>query len=308
VNRARLEWHKERQRDTDAYFRSHNSAKMREWQEANAGLDRNDPDALREAALEVGERALRLLKASQILEGERREGALKRAGRFLREESALRLRADRLERGEKPLDEWAVCRCGSPFQPGGREGFSTYTQCYTCSSKEWLATSYTCIYCDRRHAMKFPLCFVCKLDRDEDDARFIRHYTATRDGYVCQICGIDAMETGAELQVGRLDPDGGNWPWNFETRCTPCHALVGKNFEKLDERAYWALVQNYATILYEYLTGTEREALRTLDPGSFGAEQIDFSRTPSWRTEDEVDEREGTLNVLTAFPGAALCR
>jgi hypothetical protein len=139
VNLARLEWHRKRQADTAEYIRNKNAAAMREWKAENAGVDRNDPRQLVAQAAVKLERGLALIQASTVLEGERREGALRRAGRLLREESALRLRSAQLLAGEKPLDEWATCRCGSAFQPGPR-GF---TQCWTCSSKDWYSGSYS---------------------------------------------------------------------------------------------------------------------------------------------------------------------
>jgi 5-methylcytosine-specific restriction endonuclease McrA len=302
VNKARLQWHKERQANTADYWRKRNAQSMREWQEDWEGVDRQSPVVLEVHADVRQARGVKLVQASQVLEGERREGALKRAGRLLREADAMKLRASRLRAGEKPLDEWALCRCGGAFQPGPRG----YTQCYNCSQKDWLATSYACVFCERRHSMSYPLCFACKQDSPtaEDDARFIRLMINQRDNYTCQMCGLDAMTEGAELQVDHINPDGGNWQWNLQTLCGTCSALKGKSYDKLDEREYWKLITAYWGPLYDYLNSEEKAELDTLEP-DVEHEQIDFGHRPVWRTEDAVDEREGIMNVITML-GAVL--
>ncbi len=301
MNKARLEWHRENQRSRNEYFRKLNHAKMAEWAEVNENVDRSDPAVCVSIAEAVSDRAVRLLKAANVLDDpHRREGALKRAGRFIREAVALEDRAARLRRGEKPLDEWAVCACGSAFQPGGLSGVSTYTRCYTCSSKDWFLTSLACIFCSRRHSMSYPLCFSCKQDRDEDDARFLRTMTCISNRYTCQMCGIDAMETGVELQIHRINPEGGNWPWNREVLCSACSMLAGKSYDKLDERAYWALVQIYAESLWEYLSPDEQAALLAIEPDT-DHEQVDFGHLVPWPDLGDCDERDGILNVLASF-------
>lgn len=298
VNKARLEWHKDRQKSNADYFRKRNASAMAEWQEANLGADRNDPLQLEALGQVRGEKGLRLVNAALHLDGDRREGALKRAGRLLREEYSMFERAAALRRGEKPLDEWAVCRCGSAFAPGVR----AYTMCYTCSSKDWIATSFACVFCDRRHSMSYPTCFSCKQLYSEDDARFVRLMVNRRDNYTCQICGIDAMETGAELQVDHINPEGGNWPWNLQTLCTGCEAMKGKNYEKHDERAYFALVQMYLTYLFDYLTPEEQAALLAIEPDT-DHEQIDFARRQTWMEADSFIGRckdcDGLMNVIS---------
>lgn len=315
MNRARLEWHQKRQADTAEYIRSKNAAAMQEWKSDNAGLDRNDPDALDVRANAKRERAVALINAAVVLEGDRREGALRRAGRFLREELALRRRSAQLRSGEKPLDEWAVCRCGSAFQPGERG----YTQCWPCSSKDWYASSYSCIFCDRRHSMTYPLCFVCKQEHSEDDARFLRLMIMRRDHYTCQMCGLDGASiaeededgnsVGTELQVDKITPaalGGTADPWNLQTLCSTCAKLKGsKNCEKLDEREYWKLVHAYWTYLYDYLSPEDVSRLSEVEPDCV-SEQIDFGHRPTWRTDDECDEREGLLNVISMLDAVVL--
>jgi hypothetical protein len=309
MNKARLEWHRKRSAETAEYFRKLNDSKMQEWQNDNAGIDRNDPVVLDARAANVWERALRLIAAGRVLGGERREGALKRARRFVDETHALQRRAAALRAGEKPLDEWARCRCGSAFQPGPR-GF---TQCYECSSKEWIHGSYSCIFCSRRHSMSYPLCFMCKQERtedgkarfSEDDARFLRTMVNRRDNYVCQICGVDAMEVGCELQVHRINPELSSDPWNMETLCVSCDALVGKSYDKLDERAYWVLVQAYIDYLWEYLSTEDTARLCVVEPDT-EREQIDFGHRVPWPDLGECSEEDGILEVLKL--GAVLCR
>ena len=323
MNKARLEWHRKRQADTAEYIRNKNAAAMVEWKSDNQGIDRNDPRQLEELASGKQERAVSLMNAALVLEGERREGALRRAGRFLREHQALTTRAARLRAGEKPLDEWAVCRCGAAFQPGERG----YTLCWGCSSKDWYSSSYSCIFCDRRHSMSYPLCFVCKQERTEDgkalhtedDARFLRLMIMRRDHYTCQMCGADGASVveededgnsvGTELQVDKIIPaalGGTADPWNMQTLCSGCQKLKGRNCEKLDEREYWTLVHAYWTYLYDYLMPDEKARLAEVEP-DWVSEQIDFGHRPTWRTDDECDEREGLLNVISTL-GAVVLR
>jgi hypothetical protein len=72
MNKARLEWHRKRSAETAEYFRKLNDSKMQEWQNDNAGIDRNDPVVLDARAANVWERALRLIAAGRVLGGERR--------------------------------------------------------------------------------------------------------------------------------------------------------------------------------------------------------------------------------------------
>lgn len=315
MNLARLEWHRKRQADTAEYIRNKNAAAMAEWRDDNRGIDRNDPGQLESQASGKWERGMALIKACEVLEGDRRVGALQRAGRFIREAKALETRAARLRAGEKPLDEWAVCRCGSAFQPGERG----YTMCYGCSSKDWYSSSYSCIFCDRRHSMSYPLCFVCKQEQSEDEARFIRLMIMQRDSYVCQMCGADGASVleededgnsvGTELQVDKIIPaahGGTSDPWNLQTLCSACQKVKGKNCEKLDEREHWKLVNAYWTYLYDYLMPDEKARLAEVEPDDLGGEQIDFGRRPAWRTNDSCDEREGLLNVISMLDAVVL--
>lgn len=300
MNKARLEWHRKRHADTSEYIRAKNEQAMREWLEVWANIDRNDPAVLESHGRDCGERGMKLVNAARVLDGDRREGALKRAGRFLREEHALFARASRLRAGEKPLDEWARCSCGAAFRPGERG----YTVCWNCSSKEWYQTSWTCVFCSRRHSMSFPLCFPCRVHdgRSEDDARFLRLMVNRRDDYTCQMCGLDAMVSGAELQVDRINPELPSDPWNLQTLCVSCCALKGKHYDKHDEREYWKLVAAYWGPLYDYLSPDEISRLSRVEPDDEGGmTQIDFGHRPTWRTDDECDEEEGMLNVVAAL-------
>lgn len=325
LGQQRLAFHREKARDTAEYFRAKNAKEMADWRESQGSIDRNDPDALEASARAKGERGMALVTAATVLEGERREGALKRAGRLLREEKALLQRATRLRAGEKPLDEWAVCRCGGAFQPGDRG----YTQCWPCSSKDYFASSYACIFCDRRHSMSYAACFVCKADGREDDARHLRLVTYTRDSWTCQLCGSDGtmetfddvgvMETsvdieevpivggGIALQVDRINPEGGNWPWNLQTVCGDCSRVKGrKSYGKLDERAFWLQVAEYAGPLFDYLAHDERAVLLSLLPDSDGGERVERCKGQPWldvfspeHCHPDVAEDDGILNVMT---------
>lgn len=297
MNKARLEWHKERQRSTAEYIRAKNGQAMREWTEDWAGVDRQVPEVLEVHAQVREAKGVRLLHAVTVLDTERRQGALNRAGRLLREADAMKARATALRAGQRPLDEWMTCRCGGAFQPGERG----YTLCWNCSSKGWIGTSFACVFCDRRHSMSYPTCFSCKQLWSEDDARFVRLMVNRRDNYVCAMCGIDSMETGAELQVDHVIPieiGGTNDVWNLQTLCTPCEALKGKSYDKHDERAYFALVQAYAGPLFDYLSPDEQALLLAIEPET-EYEQIDFGHVPPWRTDDQCSERDGLLNVVS---------
>jgi hypothetical protein len=127
-----------------------------------------------------------------------------------------------------------------------------------------------------------------------------------RDHYVCQMCGVDAMETGAELQVDRINPELPSDPWNLQTLDSDCQKVKGKSFEKMDEREYWKLVNAYWTYLYDYLSPEDVARLSAVEP-DYVSEQIDFGHRPTWRTDDECDEREGLLNVISML-GAVLVK
>lgn len=299
MNKARLEWHREKQRSLAEYIRAKNNQAMAKWADASQGIDRDDPDALQAIADIRGQLGMKLINAVTKLDGDRREGALKRAGRLLREEHALCTRAARLRAGEKPLDEWARCRCGAAFQPGERN----YTSCWGCSSQEWYKSSFSCVFCDRRHSMSFAACFVCKAEGREDAARDLRLVVNRRDDYTCAMCGVDAMETGAELQVGHIKPvelGGSSDPWNLETVCSDCSRLKGRHYEKLDEREFWRMAQIYLGPLFEYLAPDERARLLALTPDT-EQERIDFGRPTHWGATNcgVTGDDDGILNVVT---------
>lgn len=297
MNKARLEFHREKQRSLTEYIRNKNAAAMAEWLEGQRGVDRDAPDQLLALAELRETQGVKLLHAVTVLDTERREGALKRAGRLLRDADALKARAARLRNGENPLDEWATCRCGAAFQPGER----SYATCWACSSREYYKSSYACVYCDRRHSMSFAACFVCKADGREDAARDLRLVVHRRDNYTCAMCGVDAMETGAELQVSHIKPcelGGTSDPWNLETLCGTCQAIRGsKNYEKLDEREFWRMVREYAGPLFEYLAIDERARLLALEPDT-EREQIDFGHPAPWPDLGECAEQDGVMNAL----------
>lgn len=320
-NPARLAWHLAKRRDTAEYFWTKNKTAMAAWRESWVGVDRSDPHALLVHADLRQAKGVRLINASVFLEGERHDGALQRAGRLLRDADVTRARAHALLAGQSPPEEWEQCECGAAFQPGIRG----YTSCWTCSSAEWYRSSYTCVFCQRRHSMRYGCCFLCKADGREDDARFLRNTINIRDSFICNLCGLDVTTvvagsefddadhedgkldlTGSEMQVVWIVPEaeGGTLaPYNLESLCSTCLAIRGKQYDTLDSTAWWTMVRLYAGPLFDYLLPDERAHLLALEPDT-EREQVEFGRPVPWRETTVVYETDGFMTALAAFPDA----